>query len=226
MDQEYEESVLADAISSDEEREYAKEMRGESEGKGGRAESSRWVPSVNTSKVIRARGFLRRIFVDSRDRDIVHFPRANDFKQSLSVPIKGIRSVTLTDARIPILANQYYVSVCLRNVKDRTLILPKESGGLPGGCLAVIPLIPAVPGANYAYYRSQTGQINGGSGVGWRISVAQGMRILSDVHLQLWAWGGSPGTASVLYPLSAELGPPPNIDLNVTFTLEIEHDIS
>lgn len=224
MDPEYQESFLADAISSDEEREYAREMAGA----GGKTaeQPNRWAPSINTSKVIRARGFLRRIFIDSRDRDIVHFPSANDFKQALSVPIKGIRSVTLTDARIPILANQYYVAVCLRNMKDRTLILPKESGGLPGGCLAVIPLIPATPGANYTYYRSQTSQCSGGSGIGWRVSVAQGMQVLNDVHVQLWAWGGTPGTTSVLYPLLPEILPPTSMDQNITFTLEIEHDVS
>jgi hypothetical protein len=183
-------------------------------------------PNVN-SNASRRVCLTRRVFVDSRDRDRARFALANDFRLSMLLPLRGVRSITLTDAYIPIVANHVYVVVVLRNLKDRTLILTKESAGLPGGVLAIIPLIPAVAGAAYTYYRSQTGGKNGGSSVGWRVSMPQGLGQIEDLHVQLYAWSYSAGSATILYPIPADAALPnsPLIGSNVNMCFEIEHDV-
>lgn len=173
---------------------------------------------------------LRRVLIDSRDRDRAVWPSANDFRVSLTIPLRAIRSVTLTDAWVPIVGTHRYVVVVLRTLKDRTLILPRESGGYPAGTLAAIPLIPAVAGGTDAYYRSQTSQVMGGSSVGWRITIPQGAPQLDNLHIQLFTWGWNGVTnvpTTIAYPLPADQPPgvQPNLNSNVVIQLEIEHDM-
>lgn len=185
-------------------------------------------PNVNSGAAKRTTCF-RRVYVDSRDRDRARYPSANDFRQSMSVPVRGVRSVTLTDAFMPIVAGYPYVAVVLRNLKDRSLILPRESPGLPGGVLAMVPMIPPVALAGYTYYRAQPGQRHGGSGIGWKVVIPQGLAQLDDLHFQLLTWDWVAGAAAMVpFPIPADAVPPlpPVFASNVTLSIEIEYDIN
>jgi hypothetical protein len=186
-------------------------------------------PNVNNPASKRA-VLLRRVFIDSRDRDRTVYPLANDFRVSMSVPLRAVRSITLTDAFIPIVGTNRYVVVVLRMLKDRTLILPRESHGYPAGTLAVIPLVPAAAGMTDAYYRSQVGQQQGGSSIGWRITIPQGLPQIDNIHIQLFTWGWDAVAAApttLLYPMPADaaVGVIPIVASNISMQLEIEHDV-
>jgi hypothetical protein len=174
---------------------------------------------------------LQRIFIDSRDRDRTRFPSANDFRQTLTVPLRAVRSITLTNAQIPITGSSPYVAVVLRNLRDRTLTLPREHPGLPPGVLAIVPLVPVFAGAAFVTYSAQTGQHSGGAAWGWRISIPQGLPQLRDLHIQLFVWASVAGTPTTSqtspYGLAAEavLAVAPAVANNVYLGLEIEHDI-
>ena len=214
MDDVFNHSNLADALDSESDEEYVPKgvVR---------------APNVNTGASKRI-VLSRRVFIDSRDRDRTRYANANDFRLSMIVPLRAIRTITLTDAYIPIVSGHIYVAVVLRNLKDKTLIMTKGSAGLPGGVLAIIPLIPAVAGSTYTYYRSQTGQTHGGSSIGWCLQFPQGIPQMEDLHMQLYAWGWSGTSAeSIPYPVPVDAAVPnaPLIGSNVTFTLEIGHDV-
>jgi hypothetical protein len=186
-----------------------------------------YAPAINLASA-RKIVTLKRLFVDSRNRDRAAYPSANAFRALLSVPLKNIRSLSLTDAKIPIIAGHMYVVVVVRNVRDKTLINSRESAGMPTGALAVIPLRPAFPGATYAYYRSQPAQGQGGSGTGWKLVMPHGMPQLVDVHMQIygWGWNGVTGQPETIpYPIAADPALPatPIDDRNVYFQIEIEH---
>lgn len=168
---------------------------------------------------------MHRIFVDSRDRDRSRFPNAGDFRVNLSRPLRAVKAITLTDANIPIVATHMYVAVAVRNIKDGTLITTRESASLPPGTLAIIPLIPAVAGGTFTYYRSQTGHRAGGASIGWRIEIPQGLMQLDDLHVQLLTWG--PGPATIPYPVPADAALPANplLTSNISLILEVEHSV-
>ena len=69
-----------------------------------------------------------RIWVDSRDRDVNLYPVANNFRVSLATPLRAVKSIKLTDFRVPIIAGFYYCVPALRNVKDNTLLQLREDG--------------------------------------------------------------------------------------------------
>ena len=172
-----------------------------------------------------------RLLVDSRDRDPTIFPSAADFVMHLATPVKGVKAITLTDARIPIVdATDFpYVVVVLSNIKDNTLLQCKEGTGYPQGALAMVQMIPAQLGANYAYYDAQRKDHHGG---GWRVEFPFALGQLWELHFQIWTWVGDStgwGGATVppeLYQLSTEsTSRPASIDNNVWFGLEIEHQL-
>lgn len=169
---------------------------------------------------------MSRIFVDSRDRDVAHYPNANNFRVSLATPIRGVKSITLTEFRVPIIAGHYYCALVLKNVKDNTLMQLREDGGWPMGTLAIVPLIPYEGiGGTYAFYQFWT-QPNPG---GWKIEFPQALGQLSDLQFEILAWGGGtgwggPGVVTIRYPLLSEGGEvTSSINRNVLIGLEIEH---
>lgn len=173
----YRQSYLADEFDSDDESVDMNKRRA-------------LPPSVNPASAMR-KFRLKRIFISSMYRNRKFFPNANDFRMTMTVPLRGVRSITLTDAKIPIVAGGYdYVAIVLKSLKDHTLHVPKESPGFPSGTLAIIPLIPAVPGGTSTYYRSQTGQMIGGAGTGWRVDIPQGVPSLTELHIQIVTHSG------------------------------------
>lgn len=216
MEDVYEHSSLADRFDSDDE---------------GLVKPKRHsvAPNVNPMTAMR-KVTLKRLFVDSRDRNRVHYPNPSDFRMSMTIPLKNVKSVTLTNAKIPIIQGSEYAAIVLTSLKDRTLYLPKESPGLPSGVLAIVPLIPYVQGANYAYYTSSTNQKSGGSQGGWRVAFPQGMPMLNELHFQIFTWRWDAATSSgetIFLPLASEANPAiePVAENNVTFQLEIEHEL-
>ena len=171
-----------------------------------------------------------RLWVDSRDRDVSTFPVANRFRVSLATPLRGVKSITLTDFRVPIVSGFYYCAVVIKNIKDNTLLQLKEDGGWPMGTLAVVPLVPAEgAGGTYTYYRYSTLEHNPG---GWKIEFPQALGQLSDLQFELLTWGGGsgwggPAVVSVLYPIPTEAAAmTSSIAKNVLIGLEIEHACS
>jgi hypothetical protein len=169
-----------------------------------------------------------RLWVDSRDRNITTYPCANSFRVSLATPLRAIKSITLTDFRVPIISGYYYAVLALRNVKDNTLLQIKEDGGWPMGTLGIIPLVPAEgAGGTYAYYHNTVDLANPG---GWRIDFPQAMGQLSDLQFEVVTWGGGngwggPTVVSTLYPIPTEAGAQTSdIDKNVLIGLEVEHN--
>ena len=216
MEDVYEHSTLADRFDSDDEGVAKPKKRSVA-------------PNVNPLTAMR-KVTLKRLFVDSRDRNRVHYPSPSDFRMSMTVPLKNVRSVTLTNAKVPNVQGCEYVAIVLTSLKDRTLHLPKESPGLPAGVLAVVPLIPHIQGANYAYYMSSTNQKSGGSQGGWRVAFPQGMPMLNELHFQLYTWRWDPATLAgetVLLPLALEGNPAiePDAENNIVLQLEIEHEL-
>lgn len=218
MEDVYEHSVLADQFDSSDEdlRKPSKEKR-------------HLAPIVNPISSAR-KVSLKRLFIDSRDRNRTHFPNANNFTMSMTVPLKVVKSITLTNAKIPLVQGYDYVVVVLRTLKDRTLHLPKESPGFPGGVLAIFPLVAYKVGLTYAYYKSDTNQKNGGSQGGWKINFPQGYPMLNELQFQLYAWHWDAVNncgETVLLPLTGEpiLNVEPAVANNTTYQLEIEHDL-
>lgn len=214
MDDAFRDSNLADALGSENEDEEEIVPKGYIR-----------APNVNRAQY-RRDVTVKRVFVDSRDRDRTLYANANSFRTSLVVPLRGIRSITLTDLYVPIVAGHLYVAVVLRNLKDRTLMLTRESSGLPAGVLAIIPLIPATTGANYAYYGSVGNQK--GVGSAWKVSFPQGMSQLDDLNIQLFAWSwNATQPLTIPYPMPADAALPnaPLIGSNITIGFEIEHDV-
>lgn len=218
MEDVYEQSTLADRFDSDE------------EALDSRKKSRRALaPNVNPLSAAR-RVTLKRLFIDSRDRNRDTFPNANDFRMSMTVPLKAVRSITLTNAKVPLIGGFDYVAVVLRTLKDRTLNLPKESPGLPGGVLAIFPLIDYRPACGFALYKSSTSQKHGGSQGGWRVAFPQGLPMLSELHFQFYGYQWDPILNVGSYVLLTFANEPvgggdPAPANNVYMQLEIEHDI-
>jgi len=216
MEDVYDQSTLASRFDSDDEGVVKPKKRS-------------IAPNINPLTAMRKVN-LKRLFIDSRDRNRTHYPNANDFRMSMTVPLKGVRSVTVTNAKIPLVQGYDYTAIVLTNLKDRTLYLPKESAGFPAGVLAIIPLIRYSRGYNYAFYQSETNQKSGGSQGGWRIVFPQGMPMLNELHFQLytWAWDAVDHTSqTILLPLTSEpvIATQPSVDNNITLQLEIEHEV-
>ena len=167
-----------------------------------------------------------RLWVDSRDRDVATYPCANCFRVNLTTPLRGIKSITLTDFRVPIVAGYYYVALVLKNVKDNTLVQIKEDGSWPMGTLGMIPLIPAEAGGSYTYYRFSSSTHNPG---GWKLRFPQAMGQLSDLQFEILAWGGGTGwggptTVCTPYPIQTEAGQgTSDMARNVLIGLEVSH---
>lgn len=173
---------------------------------------------------------VSRVFIDSRDRDVSVYPNANSFRVSLATPLRAVKSITLTEFRVPIISGHYYCALVLKNAKDNTLVQLKEDGGWPLGTLAIVQLIPAEgAGGTYAFYRYSTFQHNPS---GWRIEFPLAMGQLSDLQFEILAWGGGsgwggPNVNTILYPLTTEARQTTsNIARNVLIGLEIEHACS
>jgi hypothetical protein len=169
-----------------------------------------------------------RLWIDSRDRDVITYPCANSFRVSLAAPIRAVKSITLTDFRVPIVSGYYYCALVIKNIKDNTLAPIKEDGGWPLGTLAIVPLVPA-EGANgtYTYYKYSSSKHNPG---GWVVKFPQALGQLSDLQFEVMAWGGSTGwggptKTTILYPIPSEYGQSTSdIDKNVLIGLEVKHD--
>jgi len=216
MEDVYDHSTLADRFDSDDEG-IAKPKK------------HSIAPNINPLTAMRKVN-MKRLFIDSRDRNRVHYTNASDFRMSMTVPIKGVRSVTLTNAKIPLVGGCDYVAIVLTNLRDRTLYLPKESPGLPAGVLAIVPLIPYSPIHNFAIFQSDTNQKSGGSQGGWRVAFPQGMPMLNELHFQLytWSWDAVNHVSETIFlPLTSEpvIAVEPSTDNNITLQLEIEHEL-
>ena len=170
---------------------------------------------------------LTRLWIDSRDRDVATFPCANSFRVTLANPIRAIKSITLTDFRVPIVSGYYYCALVLRNIRDNTLQPLREDGGWPMGTLAMIPLVPA-EGANgtYTYYKYSSTRHNPG---GWKIKFPLALGQLSDLQFEVLAWGGGtgwggPAVVTKLYPITTEYGQSTSdIGKNILIGLEVKH---
>lgn len=178
----------------------------------------------------RAKVNFSRVWVDSRDREVSKYPNANNFRVVLATPLRAVKSITLTDFRVPIISPHFYCALVLKNIKDNTLLQLREDGSWPMGTLAVVPLVPAEgAGGTYTYYRYSTFQHNPG---GWKIEFPQALGQLSDLQFEIRAWGGGtgwggPGVSTILYPIVTEGGQiASNIARNVFIGLEIEHACS
>lgn len=216
MEEVFDQSTLADRFDSDDEGLSKPKRR-------------TMAPNVNPLTAMR-KVTLKRLFVDSRDRNRAFYPNANDFRMSMTVPIRNVRAITLTNAKIPIVQGYSYAAVVLTNLKDRTLFLPKESPGLPAGVMAIIPLIPNVQGDNFAYFTSNSNPKSGGSQGSWRIAFPQGMAMLNELHFRLltWDWNGAllaPSTIPLPLNAEANVAVAPDVDNNIFMQIEIEHEI-
>lgn len=180
-------------------------------------------PNVNTSATKQHKNF-KRILIDSRNRDVTLYPNANSFVQTLPVPIRAVKSVTLTDARIPVVdpAAYLYSVVCLPDLSGGDLINTRESSQYVPGALAVVPMIPSYAGAAHTYYSSFPGQKMGGSGGGWRLEFPMGIT-LSQLRVQIHVYSGA--GSSTLLPI-VDVTPANRVFAsNLYITLEIEHDV-
>jgi hypothetical protein len=189
-------------------------------------------PNVNTSASKQHKN-LKRILIDSRNRDLAAYPFAYNFVQTLPVPLRAVKSITLTDACIPVVdpATYFYSILCLPDISGGDLINPRESSQFAPGALAVIPMIPSFVGASHAHYASAPGQKFGGSAGGWRLDFPLGIT-LSQIRVQILVYS-SPGESSFL-PIPYNVPPYVNIvnpddrlflSKNLYITLEIEHDV-
>lgn len=181
----------------------------------------------------------RRIFVDSRDRNPAKYANANNFTVSLSEPAKGVKSLTLTDFKVPIVAGYPYAILVVKNLQDLTQIPINEGIKFPSGTLAVVPLIPVHTTATYAYYQPIDRNNAGG---GWKIEFPMALPKLNHLEFEILTWGGS-ATATgwgstysansavlsavpIRYPLTDEnILTPPADDNNVFIGLELTHQL-
>ena len=184
-------------------------------------------PGENPGKA-KARVNIARIWIDSRDRDVSIYPCANSFRVSLAAPLRAVKSITLTDFRVPIVSGYYYCALVIRNIKDNTLTPIKEDGGWPLGTLAVVPLVPTEgAGGTYTYYKYSSSKHNPG---GWAIKFPQALGQLSDLQFEVRTWGGSTGwggptTTTILYPITTEYEQSTSdIGKNILIGLEVKHD--
>lgn len=180
-------------------------------------------PNVNTVATKQHKN-LKRILVDSRNRDVALYPNANSFVQTLPVPIRAVRNITLTDARIPVVDPVVYLYsvVCLPDLSGGDLLYTRESSQYVPGALAVVPMIPTSAGAAHTYYQSYPGQRFGGSGGGWRLEFPMGIT-LSQIRVQVMVYGGV--GASALLPIVDAVPANRVFASNLYLTLEIEHDV-
>lgn len=143
------------------------------------------LPGINSFSASRI-SKTKNIFVSSADRDRSIYPCANNFRVSLSPALKGVRSIILNVAKIPIVAGFDYVIVVLKNVKISSIMVPIEAAGFPSGTIAVLPLYSQFADGN-AYFQSQW---NESSVSKWRIDIPQGLQQLNELHFQLLTHGG------------------------------------
>ncbi len=177
-----------------------------------------------------------RLHMDSRDRDPTLYPNANDFHYHMAVPIRGVKAITMTDLWCPIVDDGSvtaftYVVPVLAGLPENIVAQYKEGTGYPNGVLGFVPLVPYAAGAQYTYYTALGGEkAQGGS---WRIEFPFAMGQLSDLHMQMWTWGGNSTTGwggplypPRLYPFAAEsISSPPDKAENYWITLDIDHQI-
>lgn len=180
-------------------------------------------PNVNPSSS-REHKTMKRIIIDSRNRDVVMFPNANNFVQNLPLPIRAVKSITMTDARIPLVdaAAYLYSVVCLPDLSGGDLLTAREGSQFAAGALGVIPMIPTYVGAAHTYYTAYPGQKLGGSGGGWRLEFPMGIT-LSQIRVQILTYT-SPGN-SMLLPIVDAVPANRVFASNLYITLEIEHDV-
>jgi hypothetical protein len=188
-------------------------------------------PNVKTSASKQHKS-LKRVLIDSRNRDVALFPSASNFVQTLPTPIRAVKSVSLTDARIPVVdpASYLYCVVCLPDLSGGDLLNTKESSQFAPGALAVVPMIPTHTGDSHTYYQSYPGQKMGGSGGGWRLEFPMGIT-LSQIRVQTLVYatpptppGPIPG-ASTLLPIVDATPSTRSFVSNMYITLEIEHEV-
>lgn len=193
-------------------------------------------PGENKSKA-KAQTTHMRLHLDSRDRDPLLFPNANDLRFHMAVPIRGVTSITLTDLWCPIatdtsMTSYSYVVPVLCDLPENIVAQYKEGTGYPNGVLGFLPLIPYVAGAGYTYHTSFGSK--GPQGGNWTINFPFAMGQLSELHMQLWTWAGDytgtgwggPQYPPKLYPFAVEsISSPPTKPNNYWITLEIDHQI-
>jgi hypothetical protein len=193
-------------------------------------------PNVNAASSKQHKNF-KRILVDSRNRDFALYPSANNFVQILPVPIRAVRSIALTDARIPVVdaAAYLYSVICLPELSGNDLVNTRDSSQFAPGALAVIPMIPSPAGGTHTYYQAYPGQRMGGSGGGWRLEFPMGIT-LSQIRIQILVYmiPALPPPAppppvlpgwSTLLPIVNAVPPVRDFATNLYITLEIEHDV-
>jgi len=169
------------------------------------------------------------LLVDSRDRNVATYPSANRFDVFMGIKMKGLISVELVQAIIPLLpgfTERYVViceDVCLEDAimfADRVPFgVTTNKGGctFPRGCIGCIPLIPAYTGANYALWESSNVS---------KYTKSKMKAALSNVErfsFSLWCWN-IVGTA-MRYPLPNEPPPPgiPDVSMNIQFVCKLNY---
>lgn len=183
-------------------------------------------PSAKTKK-----DYAVTLWVDSRDRDVTSYPSAADFSVKLATPIKMIKSIKLLQASIPIVAGTHTaVAVVIRGLSmcpSGTIPDLEESGGMPSGVLAIVPLVPIVAGGTTAVYRASDNN-------DWKINFSD-VRLtqLYMIKIQLYVWGGGispsgwggPSWPTIIYPLTGEaIGVPPVVGNNINLCLRVKYE--
>lgn len=123
-----------------------------------------------------------------------------------------------------------YVVPVLAGLPENVVAQYREGTGYPHGALGFVPLVPVDAALRSTYYTglgSDKGQ--GGS---WRVEFPFAMGQLSELHMQMYAWGGGAtatgwgrtGIPPIMYPFSDETTahPPSQYD-NYWAVVEIEH---
>jgi hypothetical protein len=180
-------------------------------------------PNVNAASSKQHKS-LKRILIDSRNRDTSLYPNANNFVQTLPVPIRAVRSITLTDARIPVvdITAYLYGIICCPDLSGGVLINSRESSQYAPGALAIVPMIPSYVGAPHTYYQAFPGQKFGGSGGVWRLDFPMGVT-LSQIRVQVHVFDTA--GASILLPIVDPVPTNLSFNTNLYIALEIEHDV-
>lgn len=177
----------------------------------------------------------RELMIDSRDRDVTVYPSANQFDAFLGDRMKGLKSMELLTAIIPIPAGftDRYVVLALDNCEEAMMFADRVPFGMattapavvhrtgcsfPPGSMAMIPLVgPTVVGTTVTWTNDNVGQ------GGYKVKFKGDMTNKDRLVFSLWCWDYS--TIPVRYPLPNDALPPivPNIANNVTFVFRMHY---
>lgn len=145
----------------------------------------------------RSAPYLKRIFVDSRNRDTTIYPSANHFMISLPTPVKNVKSIILTSMSVANVGADRWVCIAFKLPGADGVIQDRFSGQFPAGSLGVMPL---TNGAAYSDYAAGVYDDT------VKLEMETPMTF-QNFEIFLYGYGG-PMVAPVLYALPDEGGVP------------------